>query len=591
MGGVAFHLCYITEEEKRVLHRLYSMRDLPAPAGLEFVTERESGDIEVDSSDAVAKAPKAWISEPSHAKSLLTYVDDPTAAILKRLDLHGSGVDKHDHFGPDRIPSYQGDGGDGSSDGGGGGSGVGSSGDGGDGPNDPYVPPVVNTGGGGGFTAPTPWNPTPAARQPIYQSQYQNYANPYTAFNVSTYGAQPVQSPLSAGGASRENISNAVNSWIANNPNADMNAMQAALRSSGMNPYDVQNAGGFSNYGPQMSMPSMQAQQPFNPFNPFGTQQAQPTQQTPFSTQQTTRPAQQTPFSYQPTQQQSMFGGQMQGGGYGQYGANNPFSPYSNSFLNLDPNINRGTQADKANAYRSAIQGGFGDQQIRNQAEGLFGRQSQQDWGNLQASAMGMTPSVGQGSEQGQIDFYQNARNQGFNDQTIRSAANQMFNNPSQSYWSGLQNKAGYGGGGYGNQFMPQMQSPYAQQPMQQQMQTPFSYQPTQSQSSYGYSQPSAMTPRPPVRPPIQNPFSYQQPSYGPPQLPAYVSQTIRGLDQYQSQPIQAYQPTTQPYQPPAVKSSGPSQAIVGRSSQMRGTPNVMRRAKGGITSLMDDDK
>jgi hypothetical protein len=33
----------------------------------------------------------------------------------------------------------------------------------------------------------------------------------------------------------------------------------------------------------------------------------------------------------------------------------------------------------------------------------------------------------------------------------------------------------------------------------------------------------------------------------------------------------------------------GPSQAIVGRSSQMRGTPNVMRRAEGGITSLMDD--
>jgi len=42
--------------------------------------------------------------------------------------------------------------------------------------------------------------------------------------------------------------------------------------------------------------------------------------------------------------------------------------------------------------------------------------------------------------------------------------------------------------------------------------------------------------------------------------------------------------------QPVARPNYGPSQAIVGRSSQMRGTPNVMRRAEGGITSLMDND-
>lgn len=40
--------------------------------------------------------------------------------------------------------------------------------------------------------------------------------------------------------------------------------------------------------------------------------------------------------------------------------------------------------------------------------------------------------------------------------------------------------------------------------------------------------------------------------------------------------------------QPPRT-SSGPAQAIIGRSSQMRGTPNVMRRAEGGITSLLDE--
>jgi hypothetical protein len=119
----------------------------------------------------------------------------------------------------------------------------------------------------------------------------------------------------------------------------------------------------------------------------------------------------------------------------------------------------------------------------------------------------------------------------------------------------------------YGN-YMPQMQNPYSpQQPnYQPQMQTPFSYQ-----------QPSAMTPRPPMQPPVSQP-SYQ-PNYGPSALPAYVYDTIRDLNQYKSQPV------------PQRMSSGPSQAIVGRSSQMRGTPNVMRRAEGGITSLLDQDE
>jgi hypothetical protein len=72
--------------------------------------------------------------------------------------------------------------------------------------------------------------------------------------------------------------------------------------------------------------------------------------------------------------------------------------------------------------------------------------------------------------------------------------------------------------------------------------------------------------------PQMQGPFSYQQP-----------------MQQMQS-PF-SYQPQQQ-YQPMAQRtSSGPSQAIVGRSSQMRGTPNVMRRAEGGIASLMDEDE
>lgn len=262
--------------------------------------------------------------------------------------------------------------------------------------------------------------------------------------------------------------------------------------------YNTGNSMNVSQYGQQPSYGGGEVRDIFA----FGGAQ-QP--QTNWQTGQVTQPVQQQP---------SMFGGQMQGGGYGEYGMNNPFSPYSNSFLNLDQSLGRASNQEIATTYRNAIQNGFTDQQVRGQTNSLFGPQTQQGWGNMQAEAMGLTPSVGQGSEQGQVAFYQNARNQGFSDQIIRDAANQVFRNPSQSYWSNLQNQAGYGGGygGYGGGFMPQMQTP----------------------------------------------FSYQQ-------------------------PMQQAQPT------PQRTSSGPSQAIVGRSSQMRGTPNVMRRAEGGITSLMDD--
>jgi len=50
-----------------------------------------------------------------------------------------------------------------------------------------------------------------------------------------------------------------------------------------------------------------------------------------------------------------------------------------------------------------------------------------------------------------------------------------------------------------------------------------------------------------------------------------------------------SYQQPTQQYQPPVQRtSSGPNQAIVSRSAQMRGTPNVVNRAEGGIASLID---
>jgi hypothetical protein len=85
--------------------------------------------------------------------------------------------------------------------------------------------------------------------------------------------------------------------------------------------------------------------------------------------------------------------------------------------------------------------------------------------------------------------------------------------------------------------------------------------------------------------PQMQNPYGYQQSQQ--PQMNWQTGQTM-------AQP--AYPPQQQMYQPPAMQpmqqaqpNYGSSQPIVSRSAQMRGTPNVMRRAEGGITSLLGE--
>jgi hypothetical protein len=78
--------------------------------------------------------------------------------------------------------------------------------------------------------------------------------------------------------------------------------------------------------------------------------------------------------------------------------------------------------------------------------------------------------------------------------------------------------------------------------------------------------------------------------SYSPqPQINWQTGQMSQPMQQMQT-PFSYQQPMQQPMQQ-ARPNYGPSQAIVGRSSQMRGTPNVMRRAEGGIASLLDNDE
>jgi len=104
--------------------------------------------------------------------------------------------------------------------------------------------------------------------QPVYNTSYQNYARPATQFDVSTYGTQPVNSPL-LNQTSRGNVNNALNTFY--NTNYRDNPMGVSMsdtlnfmRGQGINRNDFQAFGGVNNYGPQMSMPQMQ-----NPFNPY----------------------------------------------------------------------------------------------------------------------------------------------------------------------------------------------------------------------------------------------------------------------------------------------------------------------------------
>jgi len=144
-------------------------------------------------------------------------------------------------------------------------------------------------------------------------------------------------------------------------------------------------------------------------------------------------------------------------------------------------------------------------------------------------------------------------------------------------------NPFSYGGGG--QQFVqPQMNNPFSYQPQQQQQFNQFrpgqsiEYPQQQQFNPYRQYETSlgSYNPYQQQQPQQQqyNPFSYQPP---PPQY---------GQPQY-GQPYQSQQDLPQYSQPEIPTSSGPSQAIYGRSSAMRGTPNVMRRAEGGIAGIL----
>ena len=151
-------------------------------------------------------------------------------------------------------------------------------------------------------TAPAPYTP-PAARQGIYRSQYQNYANPLTMFNVSNYGQDVPTSPgynyATAPGNMgisqlNQNLRDMASRQMAQTypdgspKGADMNQVLAEMRRVGLTATDLENA----YYGRTTGLNT--------PFSVYGKN---PPMQTPFSFTDVQQPQQmQAPQSVQQKQ-------------------------------------------------------------------------------------------------------------------------------------------------------------------------------------------------------------------------------------------------------------------------------------------------
>ena len=163
-----------------------------------------------------------------------------------------------------------------------------------------------------------------------------------------------------------------------------------------------------------------------------------------------------------------------------------------------------------------------------------------------------------------------------------------------------------YGGG---QQFVqPQMNNPFSYQPQQQQQFNQF--RPGQSieypqqqqfnpyrqyETSLGSYNPYQQQQYNPYQQQQYNPFSYQQPQPPPPfmgmtsPVGQQPQQSFGGYEQIQGQQASnaPFGSALQQLKSTMPTSSGPSQAIYGRSSGARSTPNVMRRAEGGIVGIL----
>ncbi len=85
---------------------------------------RPVGDGRQSHSENMALVPRVWKSSPDHDPAILAYVTPKEMDMLREADIYDSNISERMHFGPEYVPSLQGDGvggGDSGSGGGGGG--------------------------------------------------------------------------------------------------------------------------------------------------------------------------------------------------------------------------------------------------------------------------------------------------------------------------------------------------------------------------------------------------------------------------------------------------------------------------------------
>lgn len=203
---------------------------------------------------------------------------------------------------------------------------------------------------------------------------------------------------------------------------------------------------------------------------------------------------------------------------------------------------------------------------------------------------------------------YNELLNQGFTSNQIRDSASQMYGKPSDSNWSGMVQNAGMTSptgrpmAGSDQFYQPIYQSQYQNYNMGNPMSvSQYGQQPQMNWQTGQMMQPAQPAQQAPFNP-YTNSFGGGFGGFG--GFGGYGGGFGGGFGGFgggfdsgyggfmpQMQSPYSYQQPMQQAQPAQQSPlSSIGRAIVGRSSQARGTPNVMRRAEGGIASLMDDE-
>lgn len=340
------------------------------------------------------------------------------------------------------------------------------------------------------------------------------------------------------------------------------------------------------------------------------------------------------------------------GGGGGAPAPKNPWDNLGvntqQGYGTLQSGFNPGANIQQQGAsYAQLRNQGFTDDAIRSSVQSVYGQQPQ-DWYavrraggpyeglgvNTQQGFNTLVGATGQGAV-GQGAAYNSLLRQGFGNETIRSSANELFGNQSDADWNDMVTQAGLAAGrplpGSAQFYQPVYQQQYTNytttnplgvsqynQPMTAQSLVDSAYagigrygsgnnvdqvDPAGRQYWNNQLNSGALNPGN-----FFGTFTNAVSEFGRQNPTNAYSQYVANQPGY-SGGFQNFAPVGNPYQMttpfnPYTNSFqspfsymqqpqtnyGPAQQIVSRSAAARGTPNVMRRAEGGIASLVGDE-